>query len=169
MNAPIGTKNRPWRARISAINGESATSIVKGNVVCLDSGDLGKVKLPSGSGGVTVAHPLFAGVAVSDAAPGQPVEITAAGYVTEAIFLRRTRAATTDSYASIAAMAIGNQLTIDTVNNCFAYSTVGAAAMYPVAAVLLESIASSASTASHTSLTALAQTTKVKVFIRALG
>jgi hypothetical protein len=169
MNAPLGTKDRPWRARISALNGEASATISKGNVVCLDSSDLGKVKLPSGSGGVTAAHPLFAGIAISDAAPGQPVEIACGGYVTEAIFVRKTRATATDSFASVAAMAIGNMLTIDTVNNALAYSTVGAAALYAPAAVLLQSIASSASTASHTSDTSLAHTTKVKVFVRALG
>lgn len=169
MNAPIGTKDRPWRARISAINGESSADILRGNVVCLDSSNLGQVKLPSGSGGATVATPLFAGIAVTDAKPGDPVGIVCGGYVAEAMFVVRTRAAGTDTWASVPARAIGDLLTIDTTNNALAYSAPGAASLGLPAAVLLESMASVASAPSSFGGTALAQITKVKVWVRALG
>lgn len=167
MNSPLGTKNRPWRARISLINGESSTTIVKGNPVQLNPSDLGQVVLPS-TGGVTQAHSLFAGVAASDAVAGSPVEIVAGGYCYQAKFVNRTRAASTDSWSSVAAMAVGNLLTIDTVNNCVAYSTVGAASLGVNPIVLVETLASIAGSATSTSNASTVQTQMVKVWVRAL-
>lgn len=168
MNSPLGTKDRPWRARISLLNGESSSTISPGMPVLLSATDNGsKVVLPA-TGGVTQAHSLFAGVAVSSATPGNPVEIVCGGYVAGAKFVTRTRAATTDGWASVAARAVGNLLTIDTVNNGLAYSTVGAASLGINPAVLMESIASIASAASTTSDAATVQTTTKKVWIRAL-
>ena len=168
MNAPLGTKDRPWRARISLLNGESSSSITAGEPVVLSASDNGaKVVLPA-TGGVTQATPLFAGIAVKTTTPGNAVEIVGAGYVAKAKFLVRTRAASTDSFSTVAAMAIGNMLTIDTVNNAVAYSTVGAAALAVPAVVLMESIASIAGVASATSNALTYSTTSVKVWVRAL-
>jgi ABC-type Co2+ transport system permease subunit len=170
MNSPLGTKNRPWRARVNFVNGETV-SIARGTPLVLNPADLGQVLIPSGSAGVTVAHSLFAGVAASTAAPGAPVEVIAAGYVHQAILVSRTRAGTTgtDVWASVAARAVGNVLTIDTVNNAFAYSAAGAAASFPFAAVLLQSIASIASADTSTANSATVQTTTVKMWVRALS
>ena len=82
MNSPLGTKNRPWRARVSLLNGESATTIPLGSPVVLNTADLGaSVVLPANSGGVTCATPLFAGVATKSTLPGNAVEIVAGGFI----------------------------------------------------------------------------------------
>lgn len=168
MNSPLGTKDRPWRARISLLNGESSSSITAGAPVVLSATDNGaKVVLPA-TAGATQSTPLFAGIAVKTATPGNAVEIVAGGYCAKATFVIRTRAASTDNFSSVAAMAVGNILTIDTVNNAVAYSTVGAASMVAPAIVLMESMASVASVASVTSLTGTVSTTSVKVWVRAL-
>jgi len=170
MNAPLGTKDRPWRARISLLNGESSSTITAGEPVILSASDNGaKVVLPA-TAGVTKSTPLFAGIAVKTTTPGNAVEIVAGGYVAKAKFLVRTRAASTDSFSSVAAadMAIGNMLTIDTVNNAVAYSTIGAAALACPAIVLMESIASIAGVASGTANSLTYSTTSVKVWVRAL-
>lgn len=168
MNAPLGTKDRPWRARISLINGESSSSITAGEPVVLSASDNGaKVVLPA-TAGATVSTPLFAGIAAKTTTVGNAVEIVAGGYCAKAKFVVRTRAASTDSFSTVAAMAIGNILTIDTVNNGVAYSTVGAASMAVPAIVLMESIASIAGVASATSLSATVSTSSVKVWVRAL-
>jgi hypothetical protein len=169
MNAPLGTKDRPWRARISLLSGESSATIPAGTPVVLKASVNGAaVILPSSSAGVTVATPLFAGIAVNTVTPGNAVEIVAGGYVAKAILMVRTRAASTDSFASVAARAVGNLCTIDTVDNCIAYSAAGAASLASPAIVLMESLASVASTVSHTSLTYTAHTTTVKVWVRGL-
>lgn len=168
MNAPMGTKDRPWRARISLLNGESSTTIVAGNPVLLSATDgCSKVVLPA-TGGVTQAHSLFAGIAAQNAAPGNSVEIVCGGFVQAAKFVTRTRAASTDGWASVAARAVGDLLTIDTVNNAVAYSTVGAASLGVNPIVLLESIASVASVASNATNSATVSTTTKKVWVRAL-
>lgn len=169
MNAPLGTKNRPWKARISMVNGDTA-AISQGDPVCFKVTDMGAVVLPA-TAGVAMAHPLFAGIAASDAAVGQVVEVICGGYVNSAKFRLRTRAASSDDYSSMAAslMSYGCQLTIDTVNNCLAYSTIGAAALYNQGIIMLETMASIASQASTTSITHTVSTTKTKVWIRALS
>lgn len=167
-NSPLGTKDRPYRARISAINGESSSSIAKGDVVCWSSSDLGKVVLPATATAVLATN-LFAGVAVSAAAPGQPVEVVAGGYVVQAKYVSRTRAASSDSVASVASVAAGAALTINTVYNGFASSSAGGAALALPAAVLLESIASIASITTASTNTDTVTTTSVKVWVRALG
>jgi len=169
MNSPLGTKNRPWRGRISAVSAESSVTIPAGSPIVLNTSDLSQVKLPSTAGGVTIAHPFFAGVAAKETAPGQIVEIVAAGYCAQAKFVNRTRAASTDSWSSIAAQALGNLLTIDTVNNAFGYSTVGAAALAPHAIVMAEALASIAGSASSTANASTVQTQMVKVWLRALA
>lgn len=168
MNAPLGTKNRPWKARISLINGDTA-AIAVGQPVCFKVTDLGAVVLPA-TAGAAMTHPLFAGVAATAAAVGQPVEVICGGYVNTAKFRLRTRAASTDDYSSMAAslMSYGCYLSIDTVNNCFAYSTVGAATLVGPQAVLLETYASISSVASTTSITHTISSTNTKVWIRAL-
>ena len=169
MNAPLGTKDRPWRARISLLNGESSSTITAGSPVVLSASDTGsKVVLPA-TAGVTQSTSLFAGIAINSATPGNAVEVVGNGYVAKVKFVHRTRAASTDSFASVAAMAVGNLLTIDTVNNGVAYSTVGAASLAVNAIVLMETIASIASAASTTSNSALASTSMVKCWVRGLA
>lgn len=167
MNAPLGTKDRPWRARVSLMNGESSSTITKGSPVSVNPSNLGQVVLPA-TGGVTRSHSLFAGIAAKDAVAGSAVEIVAGGYCYQAKFVNRTRAASTDSWSSVAAQAYGNLLTIDTVNNAVAYSTVGAASLGVNPIVLVETLASIAGSASSTSNSSTVQTQYVKVWVRAL-
>jgi hypothetical protein len=169
MNSPLGTKNRPWRARVSLLSGESSATIPLGSPVILNTSDLGaSVVLPANSGGATCATPLFAGVATKTTLPGNAVEIVAGGYCAQAKYTIRTRAASTDSYSTIAAQAFGMVLTIDTVNNAFAYSAAGAAAQAVPAIVLMQSAASLAGVASAASDASTVSTTLVKVWVRAL-
>lgn len=169
MNSPLGTRNRPWKARISATNGEASASISAGQPVCFNVTDLGQVVLPS-TATASLAHPLFAGIAVSSAAPGQPVEIICGGYVNSARILVRTRAASSDNYSSVAStvFSYGNLFTLDTVNNCLAFSAAGAASLAGPQAVYLETLGSIASQVSSSTITHTASTTTGKMFIRAL-
>lgn len=169
MNEPLITKDRPWRARISLVNGETTNAIYKGDLVCLDPENPGKGKLPSSIG--AAAHQLFAGIAVSTAQPGQPIDVVCGGYVLEAKLVNRKRSASTDSYASIPSRPVGAILKLDESAdvNAFAYSAApGANTNVPIA-VLMESTPSHASMASNTNDSSLAQFGKVKVLLRALG
>ena len=170
-NSPVATKDRPYQVRISAVNGESSTAIAVGHPVALSGSDLAagdlKVVLPA-TAGATGSSPLFAGIAASAANAAQPVEIVCGGYVNTAKFIIRTRAASTDSWSTVAAVAANVLCSIDTVNNGIASSAAGAASLAAPAIVLLESRASAAGVASSTSDSATVSTTTVKAFVRAL-
>jgi hypothetical protein len=79
-----------------------------------------------------------------------------------------TRAASTDSWASYGAIAVGDQLTIDTVFNLFRRSTAGVAAVNTPMAVAMGSAASATTVASTTSVSILTSTVTMKVFVRAM-
>ena len=61
-NSPLGTKDRPYRASLSGINGESSASITAGDAVCF-SADGTRLVLPASLAAAT-APGLFAGIAV---------------------------------------------------------------------------------------------------------
>lgn len=164
MNSPVGTKDRPWNARISLLSGES-TTIPAGSPVILKATDVTKVVLPSTAGTAT-CNSLFAGVASQSVSPGDFVDIISSGYVANARIVTQTRAASTDSYASVASRDAGAVYTIDTVRNAFGFSAVSTNA--PALAVLVETLASIASAASNTADTSLYKTATAKLYIRAL-
>ena len=166
MNSPIGTKDRPWHARISLYSGEATNNIPAGAPVCLNTNTnpATVVVLPVTAGTAT-ANSLFAGVAANTVVPGDTVEIICSGYVAAARYIMRTRGASTDSYASVASRPAGAVYNIHTLNG-FSYAADSSAA--PAVAVLVESIASVASSASNTANTALVQYGTAKMWIRAL-
>jgi hypothetical protein len=149
---------------------EASATIPRGTPVCLamDGTDNGlAVVLP----GTTAANSnsLVYGVATADLAAGATGEVQAFGYCSYGIVRRGTRAASTDSWTSTASAAAQIMLNIDTLNNCFSTSggTLAASAYLPFA-LLAESLASIAASASATSDTRTALTTSAKLFLRML-
>jgi hypothetical protein len=186
MNAPLGTKNRPWRARIAMLNVDTV-AIKQGQAVVLamsGTGDGYGVYLPS-SGAAAQNNSLFKGIAdpsyisptsttAPTAAVGSYFDVIVGGYFAKAIICKMTKSASTAIWASIPAGAIGNQLVLDTVNNCLSNSGSAAAGAYPGIAQLLETWASATTQASdyYTTVvasTATALTTTVQVWINCLG
>lgn len=146
------------------------TTISRGQPVCLSMNgteDGFAVVLPSNSAAKATA--LFYGVAMKDGAANAYGECQVFGYVEYGMLSRATRSATTVSWASGASIDTFVLLTIDTVANAFASSggTQAASAFLPVA-VLLESVASYAGSASATSDTRTALTSSAKIFLRAM-
>ncbi len=80
---------------------------------------------PSSSTAVK-ATSLFAGILMRDCVPGDIAEAAINGFVQNGLLARGTRAATTAAWPSFQAIALGDQLVIDTVMNAWVYSTVGA-------------------------------------------
>lgn len=140
-NMPIGQKDRPWRARIIFQNGEASSAFEVGNAAVLLSTNTAKVIKPS-TAGAAVTPALFAGVATKAAAAGEFFEVIVAGFAPTVGIIRMTRAAVTDAWASFPAIAVGDFLTIDTVNNKFMRGGAGASAAYGYQVVALESLAS---------------------------
>ena len=143
--------------------------------------------LPS-SAGASKSPELFAGIynGPGNLLPGVASKAQVFGICDYAVVVQQSRAATTDSYASAAALSVGQPLAIDTVNNALkvdsqvtgAFTIVtnattdtlalnfgdGRAAMF----VMAQTRASAASSASTTSDTSVKKTYGLKVFLRAM-
>jgi hypothetical protein len=113
---------------------------------------------------------LLAGILIKDLTTTLPKlgKVQAYGVV-DAIVRLATRAATSDSYTSLAAHAVGMLGVVDTVNDCILTLASTGSGTYLPAIVIAEAIASQAASATATTITDTVKTTKAKVFIRALG
>ena len=159
------------------VSNADTVTIPRGSPICLNvngTDDGLAVVLPSGS--AAKSHAFFYGVALYDieATPTNSKtspfgECQVFGFNNYSLFLLGTRAASTDSWTSTASVALGVLLNVDTINNAFSSSggTLAKTAFLPFA-VLGQSIASVAASASATSDTRTANTTAVKTFLRAL-
>ena len=154
-------------------NAETSATIPRGTPICLvfnGTQDGLAVVLPS-TGLAIKATALFYGTPVEDLAAGEYGDTIVSGYNQYTRILRQTRAASTDAWASVAAIAIGEIFSIDTVNNVFARSGSQAASGFLPAVVACETIASAttlASTSFTTGDTRTAITTNMKAFIRSM-
>lgn len=154
-------------------NAESSASIPLGSPVCLvlnGTNDGLAVVLPS-TGGAIKAHSLFYGIASEVITAGAYGETVISGFNNYVRILRQTRAASTDAWASVAAIAVGECLNVDTVNNVMVRSaSIAASAFLPIC-IAAETIASAttlASTSFTTGDTRTAITSAMKAFLRAM-
>jgi hypothetical protein len=144
--------------------------------------------LPSTAGAAKVPE-LFAGVNVTagtGVTPNGFGQYQCYGLCNYALVAQQSRAASTDSYASAAALSVGQPLLIDTVNNAFAIGNqvtgamtivtgattdtvaVNFGNMTPPIAVMAQTLASAASSASTSSDSTVKKTYGVKVWLRAM-
>jgi hypothetical protein len=163
--------DKPDTVVINVKNDES-TALETGELVvyAMDGTDDGLAVEKPSSSSAAMATTFFAGV-VKDRLPADGTKMGTAqihGFCRRARIVRQTRAASTDSFASFVALALGDRLIIDTVNNAFSRSDAGAQSAAQAFAVMAETIASAASSASATSDTRTAITAWAKVFLRAL-
>jgi len=166
-NAPAATKDRPWRARVSFQNGESSATINPGTAVVLLSSNPAKVIKPA-TAGAAVTPALLAGIATKSAAPGESFDVIVGGYAPSVCVQLMTRAATTDGWASYPAIAVGDYMTVETVNGCAMRSGAGAAAGYAYQLVAMNTVASATTQASTTSNTATVSSTTIGCCVRSL-
>lgn len=153
------------------VRNDETVSIPQGTPVAykLDGTEDGLAIIKPSSSNIK-ANTYFAGVLLADLGTGVPKLGNARAYgVVDAVVRLATRAATSDSWTSLASQSIGQRIVIDTANDCFATAaTLGSTHYLPLGG-LAESIASQAASATATSLTLTVKTTLAKVFVRALG
>lgn len=126
------------------------------------------VVLPS-TAGAALSFMGKLGVATESMAPGDVSQAIAYGYVQYALITRMTRAASSDSWTSSASAASGVALGIDTLNNAFLLGASSAGSLPSQAfAMLVDSLASSAASATATSDARTAITNGVRAFVRML-
>lgn len=122
---------------------------------------------------------LFAGIAkwsklagtattITGAQVGDVFEAVAYGF-TDAIIIRRTRSATTDSWGTMGALSANQQLDLDGAGNFLGLDNTVQAAVALPPVVLAESAASAAGTGSGTTnMVGLQWTQRMKVFVRTM-
>lgn len=153
---------------LASVKNAETIAIPRGTPVILNvngTNDGFDVVLPS-TAGASKANALAWGVSLQSIPAGARDDVFSTGYVPYALVQYATRGATSNSWTSSASIAALAVLTIDTVNN--AYNTAAATVGSGVSpyAVLLDSIASFAASATATTDTRTALTTGVRVFIR---
>lgn len=162
--------NKPESLEIPVINGETS-EVEPGTPVCFkfDATDDGiEVVLPA-TAGAAKADTLLAGIVVEKNLPITLPKTGLAqvyGYCRVTKIVRQTRAATTDSFASYVAVAIGDRFVVNTIANAMSRSDAGVAGIAPGRVIAAETLASGASSASSTSITVTAITGTMKTFLR---
>lgn len=167
--------NKAGRISATVKNGESSSSIPRGTPVVLKMTDTAatddglSVCLPA-TAGSALSYAIKYGIITDTTAVNNQSEAVLFGVCNYALVTRMTRAASSDSWTSSAAIASGVALGIDTLNNALLVgaSIAGSIASNAAMAVLLDSIASAAASATATSDTRTAITSAVRVFVRML-
>lgn len=156
-------------AAIVVRNAEASASIPAGTPVCFvmnGTNDGLDVVLP-GTGAGVKATSFAAGIALTAMIAGAYGESQVYGFCQNVVLRRQTRAASTDAFSSNSdGFATGLLLQVDTVNNAVSTAASVGASGYQPAAILAESVASWASSASATSDTRTAITVATKAMIR---
>jgi hypothetical protein len=124
--------------------------------------------------GAFALNNLHYGVAISNILYNQLGEVMVHGVYPYALFVRATRAATTNSWSSSQSFSGWQYLSIDSLNNAYTtYASAAAAtsdatlpASVPIPVYLLDSVASIAASASNSSDARTAVITQQRVFIR---
>lgn len=126
-----------------------------------------QVVLPS-SGSANRALNFAYGIALGDYLAGFNGRAQVFGVNSYALFVRATRAASTNSWSSSASASQdgGYYLSIDTVNNAFASVASAISFNISLQAIMLDSIASMAASASNTSDARTANIVPVRAFVR---
>jgi hypothetical protein len=182
--------DKPFKQEINFRNAESSTSIPTGSPVIfvMNTTEDGFAGVLPSTAGAAKSPELFAGVYFgSQSLLATQVGMAQVwGFCNYAIVVQQSRAATTDSFVSAAALSVGQALAIDTVNNAFKTGSQVTGAMTivtnattdtvavnfgdgnPPMAVMAQTLAAAVSSASTTSETRTKITYGLKVFLRAM-
>ncbi|MDE1971312.1 MAG: hypothetical protein KGI50_07100 [Patescibacteria group bacterium] len=140
-------------------------------VLALNGTDDGLAVVMPSTAGAAQTEALFYGVAQT----ALPYNTNVRGYAlrnglaTNAIVCIATRAASSNSWTSSASMASWQCLSVDTINNCFTTVSASAgASRYQAFAILAQSVASIAASATATTDTRTAITQACKVWVNLL-
>lgn len=154
-------------------NAEVSATIPQGSpvtLICNGTEDGIAVVLP-GTAGDAKNGAFKYGVCLRDLTVGVYGEAQVFGFNDYTLITRNTRAATSDSWSTVASSAVGVALGYDSLNNAFVAnaSMAGSLGTLHANAVLASTLASSAGAATATSDTRTAITAAAKTFIRMMG
>lgn len=152
-------------------NAEASSSIAKGEPCCFvyNGTNDGVAVVTPATGTGAKATSLFAGIAQNAIVAGQQGLVTRIGLNRYTKVLRQTRAATTDTWASFPAIAVGDLLVVDTVNNALSRNAAGASSGFLAFAMAAETAASATTLASSgTGASSTAVFSYIKTHLRSL-
>lgn len=167
--------NKADRIIMNVKNTETSVSIPRGTPVILNmTGTLAAddglgVCLPATAGSAN-SFGLKYGIVTDTLVTNQLGESILFGMANYTLITRMTRAASSDSWTSSASVASGVGLGIDTINNAMLLgaTVAGSIASNAMLAILVDSLASSAASATATSDNRTAITNAARVFVRML-
>lgn len=172
MKLGIVGKDRPEQVYLAVHNDEVSADLTQGRACCfvMDGTEDGVAVVSSTTGAAGKATSLFAGIItdIGGLANGKYGVSQVFGLCYTATLLLRTRAASTDSWATHAAGVLGDLLSIDTVNALLQRTAAGAASAFLAFAALASAYASAATGASDAGQTGTASTLSTRVFLRAM-
>lgn len=165
-------KDKPERHFVFIQNDESSASIAAGSLACfaMDGTDDGVDAVKPTSSTAAKASGFFAGVATKAIAAGDRGLVQCYGLVNSLTITRQTRAASSDSYASAPALAIGDWYVIETTLGNASRSGAGSQTVALPFLVGIGTAASKASSATSdiTADTSLSKTNSINAFVRAM-
>lgn len=171
MNEQLLNQGRPMSAGTIPVKNTDTVSIAKGTpVVFKMSGtrDGFDVVKPSNSGAALQAAALFAGILCQDLAIGAIGAAAVKGVVDNVPYTIRTRAGTTgtDTWATEAALSIGQAMSLNTANNNLETASAAQDEQVLPAICVAETVETVAGSATSTANTLTYSTGTVKVFLR---
>jgi hypothetical protein len=162
--------NIPVRRQAYLRNAEASAQINRGEpcVYVMNGTNDGKDIVAASTGGAVKSHTLLAGVALEDIAAGKKGRVQISGLCESVTLVRQTRAASTNSYQTYPAVALGDALFVATAANGFSRSGAGAANQAQFLMGACDTLASAASQASTSSDTSTRITSTIKAFLRTM-
>ena len=169
MRFQLLNKESPEKIFIYVNNGSGA-ALPAGQPVAFDMDGTrdGRDVSPATTAAAAKASSLFAGVPPLVIADNTSGMVQVFGFTDNLIYAHMTRAASTDTWASYPALAVGDIMNIDTVGSGFVRSAAGAASAVLGAFVAAGTLASATTLASSIGSTALRLTTAISAFLRAM-
>lgn len=178
----LPTLGAKYQTTVVQVKNADTVAIPNGTPVCFtfNGTDDGLAVVLPATGGTAKTSNLFAGVVEFSGSTSLPVgsvgDAFFFGMVTNARLLLVTRSATSAVWPSYAAIAVGDALAVETVNNCFTDLATGAQTAFGVMAVAGAVIASATTQSSNSTVTnslsafllATALTVATKVYLRAM-
>jgi hypothetical protein len=169
MKISTVSKDKPESVHLRVKSAEASVTIARGTpvVFAYNGTNDGLAIVRPSAGTAAGVNALVAGVAIADITAGAFGDVQCFGFNRYSVLRRATRAASSDSWASQASIAANSVLMIlDTVNNCFSTAASLAASGFLPMGIMVESLASYASSDSATSDTRTAITAAVKTHLR---
>lgn len=169
LNGPAAGTPKAEQVYLLVRNNETS-SIPAGTPVCFAMNatrDGIDVQLPA-TGTDAKNTGFFAGVSEPALAASSVGLVQCYGFTSTLLLTRQTRATSTDSYASAAALALGDWLNVESVGNGASRSGAGSVSVAAPILVAAQSLASAASSASTSSDSSVKVQSTIKAFIRAM-